>query len=125
MNRQFVPPTPEQRLNILREYGFDTERRIREAQCKEMTTLSRPRRWEMEKEGTFPARQYVGRNTCTWLLSDVLWWIRNPPTGIEPRNPKADHLAKLERERLEKEEMLKKRRREARAQSVLLAQEKE
>lgn len=83
----YTPPTPEQRRKLLAEYGFECEQRIREEKCKEMTTLSRSRRWELEKTGNFPIRQHLGRNSCTWLLSDVLWWVRNPPVICNVNNP--------------------------------------
>lgn len=85
--RAFTPPTPEQRRTILSEYGFECDQRIREDKCKEMTTLSRSRRWELEHKGAFPLRQHLGRNSCTWLLSDVLWWVRNPPAINDIVNP--------------------------------------
>ncbi|HAI5189696.1 TPA: helix-turn-helix transcriptional regulator [Escherichia coli] len=87
LQREFTPPTPEQRRAILAEYGFECEQRIREDKCKEMTTLSRSRRWELEQQGAFPGRQHLGRNSCTWLLSDVLWWVRNPPAINNVNNP--------------------------------------
>ena len=87
LQREFTPPTPEQRRAILAEYGFECEQRIREDKCKEMTTLSRSRRWELEQQGAFPGRLHLGRNSCTWLLSDVLWWVRNPPAINNVNNP--------------------------------------
>ncbi|EMG7889495.1 AlpA family phage regulatory protein [Enterobacter hormaechei] len=87
LQRAFTPPTPEQRRTILSEYGFECDQRIREDKCKEMTTLSRSRRWELEHKGAFPLRKHLGRNSCTWLLSDVLWWVRNPPAINDIVNP--------------------------------------
>lgn len=84
----YTPPTPAQRRTILNEYGFSTEKRIREEKCRDMTSLSRSTRHTMEKEGRFPARCHFGRNSCAWLLSDVLWWVRNPPAVLaEINNP--------------------------------------
>lgn len=83
----FTPPTPEQRRNILEEYGIKFDRRIRESECFEITSLSRSARWHMENEGKFPARCHFGRNSCAWLLSDVLWWIRNPPSVENVNTP--------------------------------------
>ena len=83
----FTPPTPEQRRNILAEYGFKYEKQIREGQCREMTSLSRSSRWMLEQRGAFPARQHLGRNSCAWLLSDVLWWMRNLPAVCDVNNP--------------------------------------
>lgn len=83
----YIPPTPEQRCMLLTEYGFEYEQRIREDKCKTITSLSRSTRWALERKGAFPARQYMGKNSCTWLLSDVLWWVRNPPAISGVSNP--------------------------------------
>ncbi|HGM6667559.1 TPA: helix-turn-helix transcriptional regulator [Serratia marcescens] len=93
----FIPPTPEQRRTILAEYGFSIERRVREKECKLMTSLSRSTRHVLEKEGRFPRHQYLGRNSCAWLLSDVLWWVRNPPKVDAVNNP---YEKKLESENM-------------------------
>ncbi|HAW1738428.1 TPA: AlpA family phage regulatory protein [Escherichia coli] len=90
----FIPPTPEQRRAILAEYGFEYEKQIREEQCKEMTSLSRSSRWGLEQRGAFPSRRHLGRNSCAWLLSDVLWWIRNPPQTLNVNNPHQRALKK-------------------------------
>ncbi|ECT1023476.1 transcriptional regulator [Salmonella enterica] len=83
----FTPPTPEQRVNILAEYGKDCEEMIREDKCGKITSLSRSRRWALEQAGAFPRRRHLGRNSCSWLLSDVLWWIHNPPEIENVNNP--------------------------------------
>ena len=82
----FNPPTAEQRRQILEDYGFKYDRRIREAECFEITSLSRSTRWNMENESKFPTRCHFGRNSCAWLLS-VLWWVRNPPAVENVNNP--------------------------------------
>lgn len=38
----FNPPTAEQRRQILEDYGFKYDRRIREAECFEITSLPVP-----------------------------------------------------------------------------------
>ncbi|CAM7119301.1 MULTISPECIES: helix-turn-helix transcriptional regulator [Enterobacteriaceae] len=86
-NTRFTPPTPEQRRTILAEYGIKFDRRIRESECFEITSLSRSTRWHMENEGKFPPRCHFGRNSCAWLLSDVLWWVRNPPAVENVNTP--------------------------------------
>lgn len=86
----FTSPTPEQRRNILAEYGFTYDKRIRERECLDITSLSRTTRWQFENEGKFPARCHFGRNSCAWLLSDVLWWVRNPPAVTNVNNPTDD-----------------------------------
>lgn len=75
----FIAPTPEQRRSILIEYGIQYDRRIRERECAAITSLSRSTRFTMENEGRFPARYHFGRYSCARLLSNVLWWVRNPP----------------------------------------------
>lgn len=90
----FTQPTPIQRRTILGEYGFVTDKRIRENECQDMTSLSRSTRYTMEKEGRFPARCHFGRNSCAWLLSDVLWWVRNPPAVEKVNNPYQSKQAK-------------------------------
>lgn len=86
-NITFTPPNPEQRRTLLEEYGFKFDRRIREEECSEITSLSRSSRWKMEQQGRFPPRCHFGRNSCAWLLSDVLWWVRNPPKVANVNNP--------------------------------------
>jgi hypothetical protein len=53
LNITFTPPNPEQRRTLLEEYGFKFDRRIREEECSEITSLSRSSRWKMEQEGAF------------------------------------------------------------------------
>ncbi|SEQ05130.1 Predicted DNA-binding transcriptional regulator AlpA [Rosenbergiella nectarea] len=84
---QYNHPTPEQRRTILEEYGFKYDRRIREEECYEITSVSRSARFNMENEGRFPNRCHFGRNSCAWLLSEVLWWVRNPPVVENVNNP--------------------------------------
>lgn len=86
-NTIFTPPTPDQRRTLLEEYGFKYDKRIREDECGDITSLSRSTRWKMEQQSRFPARCHFGRNSCAWLLSDVLWWVRNPPVVENVNNP--------------------------------------
>ena len=83
----FESPTAEQRRSILIEYGIQDDRRIRERECAAITSLSRSTRSKMENKGRFPARCHFGRNSCAWLLSDVLLWVRNPPAVDIINNP--------------------------------------
>jgi prophage regulatory protein len=74
------------------------ERLIREPEAKAMTGLSRTRRWEMEKAGTFPKRRILGHRCAGYLLSEVLEWMRSRPTSTyeEPaplRQARADREA--------------------------------
>lgn len=83
----YTPPSPEQRLAVLKETGNEYDRRIREEDCFKITNLSRSTRWKLENEGKFPQRCHFGRNSCAWLLSDVLWWLYNPPVVENVNNP--------------------------------------
>ncbi|WP_455811858.1 helix-turn-helix transcriptional regulator [Pseudomonas graminis] len=83
----FLFTTPEKRRSILVEYGIKYARRIREEECSENTSLSRSSRWKLEQQNRFPARCHFGRNICAWLLSDVLWWVRNPPAVENVETP--------------------------------------
>ena len=75
----FIEPTPEQRRIMLAEYGEKLDRLVREKERKYITSMSRSTVWDLENKGRFPARKPLGRNSCAWLLSDLLCWIRNPP----------------------------------------------
>ncbi|ECO2438229.1 AlpA family phage regulatory protein [Salmonella enterica] len=57
-------------------YG-ETERLVREEERRRMTGLSRSTVWRLEREGQFPARRKTGRNSCAWLMSDLLLWMQN------------------------------------------------
>lgn len=96
----FIPPNPEQRRAILNEYALKYDKRIREDECGEITSLSRSSRWKMEQEGRFPARCHFGRNSCAWLLSDVLWWVRHPPVVNNVNNPHRRRCLRLPDEKL-------------------------
>lgn len=84
---KFIYPTPEQRIQILKDNNELYDRRIREKECASRSGLSRSRRWQLEQEGAFPKKTALGRNSVSWLLSDVLWWVRNPPAVENVNNP--------------------------------------
>ncbi|EHE7040807.1 AlpA family phage regulatory protein, partial [Salmonella enterica subsp. enterica serovar Newport] len=42
---------------------------------KRITGLSRSTVWRLEREGNFPQRRLAGKNSCGWLLSDLLLWM--------------------------------------------------
>ena len=59
---------------------FSTEinsinRFVREAECKQITGLSRTRRWELEKEGKFPQRIKLSERAIAWDLKSLLKWM--------------------------------------------------
>lgn len=71
----WVPLTDEQRLVILKAYGTEGDRLVREKERKETTSISRSQAWKLEREGKFPPRKTIGKKSCGWLLSHLLWWI--------------------------------------------------
>ncbi|KAA1195068.1 helix-turn-helix transcriptional regulator [Photorhabdus heterorhabditis] len=87
MSEIYQYPTPEQRRSILAEYGEPYDRLIREKERQHITSISRTTAWSMENKGRFPARKIIGRNSCAWLLSDLLCWVRNPPNVNNVNNP--------------------------------------
>lgn len=83
--KKFIYPTSKQRIQILQDNNEAYDRRIREKECAMRTGLSRSRRWQLEQWASFPKRTPMGRNSVSWLLSDVLWWVNHPP-GVEDMN---------------------------------------
>jgi predicted DNA-binding transcriptional regulator AlpA len=59
---------------LLRQYG-EKDRLVREAERKTITSLSRSRTTQLEKEGKHPKRKVLGSNSVAWLLSDLLLFI--------------------------------------------------
>jgi prophage regulatory protein len=57
------------------------DRFVREAECKQITGLSRTRRWELEKEGKFPKRHKLSERAVAWKLSDLVNWIEERCNG--------------------------------------------
>ncbi|HBZ9864075.1 TPA: AlpA family phage regulatory protein [Salmonella enterica subsp. houtenae] len=65
-----------ERSDILKMYG-ERERLVREDERRKMTGLSRSTVWRLEREGTFPKRKQTGKNSCGWLMSDLLLWMND------------------------------------------------
>lgn len=57
------------------------DRFVREAECKEITGLSRTRRWELEKEGKFPVRIKLSERAVAWRLSSLMQWMEERCNG--------------------------------------------
>lgn len=53
------------------------DRLVREKECRQITGLSRQRRWEMEKAGRFPKRINLGTRSIAWRLSELQAWIND------------------------------------------------
>lgn len=84
---KFIPPTAEECLVLLNGYSEPYDRLIRENERRHITSISRTTAYTLEKEERFPARKALGRNSCAWLLSDLLLWVRNPPVVDNVNNP--------------------------------------
>ncbi|HFU8372715.1 TPA: helix-turn-helix transcriptional regulator [Escherichia coli] len=69
------PLRDENRLSILKIYGYTCDRLVREKERQKITSISRSQAWKLECEGKFPPRKTIGKKSCGWLLSDLLWWI--------------------------------------------------
>ncbi|EFB6066506.1 AlpA family phage regulatory protein, partial [Escherichia coli] len=61
--------------SILKIYGYTCDRLVREEERQNITSISRSQAWKLEREGKFPPRKTIGKKSCGWLLSDLLWWI--------------------------------------------------
>ncbi len=53
------------------------ERIVREAERKQLTTISRTHAWVLEQNGLFPKRIKLSSNSVGWRLSDLLEWIES------------------------------------------------
>lgn len=53
-----------------------TDRIIRKPEARQITGLSDPTIYRLEKEGRFPKRLRLGGAACGWLLSEVNEWLR-------------------------------------------------
>ncbi|EOJ9573749.1 helix-turn-helix transcriptional regulator [Escherichia coli] len=60
---------------MLKIYGYTCDRLVREKERQKITSISRSQAWKLEREGKFPPRKTIGKKSCGWLLSDLLWWI--------------------------------------------------
>ena len=56
--------------------SFKSDRFIREAECREVTGLSRTTRWRLEREGKFPKRRLISKHAVAWLESEVQEWLQ-------------------------------------------------
>lgn len=77
MSTTFITSTPEERLKILRDYGEQGDRLMRERERQRITSISRSTAWQLEQVGKFPQRKSIGLKSCGWLLSDLLCWIND------------------------------------------------
>lgn len=71
-----------ERSEILKMYG-ERERLVREDERRKITGLSRSTVWRLEREGVFPKRKQTGKNSCAWLMSDLLLWMHDRAGGSQ------------------------------------------
>ncbi|MGI9273661.1 MAG: helix-turn-helix transcriptional regulator [Endozoicomonas sp.] len=51
--------------------------RVREAQRREITGVSRTAAWKLEKTGKFPERRVTSTNHVSWSMAELLEWADN------------------------------------------------
>lgn len=66
-------------MNQNKQSYSQSERVIREAECRQLTGLCRTTRYMMEKDGKFPVRRKLGGRSVGWLLSEISAWQINQP----------------------------------------------
>jgi prophage regulatory protein len=54
---------------------MSSDRVIREAECRQITGLSRTRRYELEQQGNFPRRLQLSARAVGWRLSEIQGWL--------------------------------------------------
>ncbi|OCG08039.1 transcriptional regulator [Gilliamella sp. wkB178] len=79
--------TPEQHKTILTKYSLPYDRLVRERERDKITSIARSTAWQLEKEGKYPARKTLGKNSCAWSLVELLHWIENPPIDCVANQP--------------------------------------
>lgn len=57
--------------------GKETDRIIREGECRVISGLSRSTRWRLERTGSFPKRRQISENAVGWLESEVRAWLES------------------------------------------------
>ncbi|WP_072179350.1 helix-turn-helix transcriptional regulator [Escherichia coli] len=60
---------------VIKAVTATCDRLVREEERQNITSISRSQAWKLEREGKFPPRKTIGKKSCGWLLSDLLWWI--------------------------------------------------
>ena len=60
------------------------DRFIREAERRQITSLSRSQWWRMERQGLAPKRHRISANAVAWLETELLQWVAKR-AGLEDR----------------------------------------
>ncbi len=55
----------------------------------ELTGLSRTTIWRLEREGCFPARIRLSKNSVGWDRDELLRWIESRPRGLSGSRSKS------------------------------------
>jgi prophage regulatory protein len=72
-----MSPHETERATTHRDFRPEASLRIvRERECREMTGLSRPQRWRLERVGKFPKRLSLSEKSIGWLEHEIQSWIR-------------------------------------------------
>jgi len=58
----------------MKEAPQTEDRFVREAECRQLSGLSRSTRWRLERSGEFPKRREIAPNCTAWLLSEIRAW---------------------------------------------------
>ncbi|MBL4828477.1 MAG: AlpA family phage regulatory protein [Aliivibrio sp.] len=56
---------------------------VREAERKHITSISRAHAWQLEQQGRFPARIFLGNRSVGWHLQDLLDWVQEQPLYVD------------------------------------------
>lgn len=48
----------------------------------DLTGLSRPTIWRLEKDGLFPKRRRLSGNTVAWIEDEILEWLNSREVGM-------------------------------------------
>ena len=67
-------------MNLLNQPS--TDRIVREAERKSITSISRTTAWSLERRGLFPKRRqlYPQSTSVGWLLSELTEWVASRQT---------------------------------------------
>ena len=56
--------------------SLSCDRFVKEAERRQITSISRTQAWKLEKEGLFPCRiKLLGSRSVVWKLSDLQKWV--------------------------------------------------
>lgn len=76
--QQKCSPTNSSTRDELKKAGvsFDEDRIVRDAECEQISGLSRATRWRLERINKFPKRIQLAPNCVGWRYSSLMMWIR-------------------------------------------------